>query len=249
MAVTLRIGTFVALALALAALAACGGDDSPAPSESGDGAGAEATSDGAESTADGKEQMVESTSDSGAPAMAIDTSKTYVATFTMAGGDTFTVELFADKAPVTVNSFVHLTRKGYFDGTTFHRVIPGFMSQAGDPTGTGTGGPGYTFENEFHPDARHDAAGMLSMANAGIRNGMATNGSQFFITHAPQPHLDGVLPDGSPRTDCAMPGKSCHTVFGRVTDGLDIVVNLTPRNPQTATTPGDRIDTVVITEE
>ena len=233
------MGAIFALALALSVFAACGGDDTSTSSGSDSGT----------SSAEDTAQMDGSGTGDGAPAMTIDTSKTYTATFTMVGGETFTVELFADKAPVTVNSFVSLARRGYFDRTTFHRVIPGFMSQAGDPTGTGTGGPGYTFENEFHPDARHDAAGMLSMANAGIRNGKATNGSQFFITHAPQPHLDGVQPDGSPRTDCAMPGKSCHTVFGRVTDGLDVVLAMTPRNPQTATTPGDGIEKVVITEE
>jgi cyclophilin family peptidyl-prolyl cis-trans isomerase len=209
---------------------------------------AAACGDGGDTTASptASEQMDTS---SGQPSMTIDVSKTYIATFTMDGGDTFVIELFADKAPITVNSFVSLAQKGYFDGTTFHRVIPGFMSQAGDPTGTGTGGPGYTFENEFHPDARHDSPGMVSMANAGIRNGKATNGSQFFIIHAPQPHLDGVLPDGSPRSDCAQPGKSCHSVFGRVTSGLDVVINMTPRNPQTATSPGDKIESVVITVE
>ena len=224
-----RIIPVAATMVVLAALAAsCGdGGDTPASSSA-------------------SEQMDTS---SGPPSMTIDASKTYIATFTMEGGDTFVIELFADKAPITVNSFVSLAEKGYFDGTTFHRVIPGFMSQAGDPTGTGTGGPGYTFENEFHPDARHDAPGMVSMANAGIRNGKATNGSQFFIIHAPQPHLDGVLPDGSPRDDCAQPGKSCHSVFGRVTTGLDVVINMTPRNPQTATSPGDKIESVVITVE
>lgn len=224
-----RIISLAATMVVLAALAAACGDGGDTP---------------ASPTA--SEQMDTS---SGQPSMTIDVSKTYIATFTMDGGDTFVIELFADKAPITVNSFVSLAQKGYFDGTTFHRVIPGFMSQAGDPTGTGTGGPGYTFENEFHPDARHDSPGMVSMANAGIRNGKATNGSQFFIIHAPQPHLDGVLPDGSPRSDCAQPGKSCHSVFGRVTSGLDVVINMTPRNPQTATSPGDKIESVVITVE
>ena len=224
-----RIISLAATMVVLVALAAACGDGGDTP---------------ASSTA--SEQMDTS---SGPPPTTIDVSKTYIATFTMDGGDTFVIELFADKAPVTVNSFVSLAEKGYFDGTTFHRVIPGFMSQAGDPTGTGTGGPGYTFENEFHPDARHDSPGMVSMANAGIRNGKATNGSQFFIIHAPQPHLDGVLPDGSPRSDCAQPGKSCHSVFGRVTSGLDVVVNMTPRNPQTATSPGDKIQSVVIAVE
>ena len=180
--------------------------------------------------------------------MTIDPSKTYTATFTMEGGAQFVIELFADKAPITVNSFVTLARKGYFDGTTFHRVIPGFMSQAGDPTGTGTGGPGYSFQNEFHPDARHDSAGIVSMANAGMRNGQATNGSQFFITHTATQQLDGLLPDGSPK-DCSAPRTSCHTVFGKVTSGLDVVIDMTPRDPQRATGPGDKIVSVVIGEE
>ncbi len=180
--------------------------------------------------------------------MTIDTSTTYTATFTMEGGAQFVIELFANKAPITVNSFVSLARAGYFDGTTFHRVISGFMSQAGDPTGTGTGGPGYAFENEFHPDARHDAPGIVSMANSGIRNGRATNGSQFFITHGSTPHLDGLLPDGSPK-DCSAFGQSCHAVFGKVTSGLEVVTGMTPRDPQRATTPGDGIVSVVITEE
>jgi len=166
------------------------------------------------------------------PEMAIDTSKTYTATFKLAGGKGFVVELFPEIAPITVNSFVFLCREGYFDNTTFHRVITGFMSQGGDPTGTGRGGPGYTFENEFHPDAKHDAAGILSMANAGIQNGQATNGSQFFIIHAPTPHLDGM-----------------HTVFGKVIKGLEVAVNLRERDPQFATYDGERIETIEITEK
>jgi cyclophilin family peptidyl-prolyl cis-trans isomerase len=182
------------------------------------------------------------------PPMEIDTSKKYTATFTMDGGDEFAIELFADKAPVTVNSFVSLARAGFYDGTTFHRVISGFMSQAGDPTGTGTGGPGYSFQNEFHPDLRHDSPGIVSMANAGMRNGQATNGSQFFITHVPTPNLDGLLPDGSPK-DCSGFQQSCHAVFGKVTSGLDVVTGMTPRDPQRASGPGDKIVSIVISEE
>jgi cyclophilin family peptidyl-prolyl cis-trans isomerase len=182
------------------------------------------------------------------PELTIDPSKSYTATFTMENGGKFVVELYADKAPITVNSFVTLARSGYFDGTTFHRVISGFMSQAGDPTGTGTGGPGYSFENEFHPDLRHDDEGIVSMANAGMRNGQATNGSQFFITHGPTPNLDGLLPDGSPK-DCSAFGQSCHAVFGKVTSGLEVVTGMRERDPQRATTPGDGIVSVVITEE
>lgn len=112
------------------------------------------------------------------------------------------LELFPDEAPATVASFANLARRGYYDGLTFHRVIDDFMIQGGDPTGTGAGGPGYQFEDEFTPKHKHDGPGVLSMANAGPK----TNGSQFFITHVETPWLDGK-----------------HTVFGRVTDGQDVV--------------------------
>jgi peptidyl-prolyl cis-trans isomerase B (cyclophilin B) len=113
------------------------------------------------------------------------------------------LQLFADKAPVTVANFVNLAKRGYYDGLTFHRVIPNFMIQGGCPHGTGTGGPGYRFEDECTPSLRHDAPGRLSMANAGP----GTNGSQFFITHLPTPWLDGR-----------------HTVFGTVVDDTDQAV-------------------------
>ncbi len=110
--------------------------------------------------------------------------------------------LYPSKAPVTVANFLNLASRGYYRGITFHRVIPNFMIQGGDPTGTGMGGPGYSFEDEFSPDLRHDGPGVLSMANAGP----GTNGSQFFITHVATPHLDGR-----------------HTVFGKVLKGQDVV--------------------------
>ena len=113
-----------------------------------------------------------------------------------------TIELFEDDAPNTVANFISLAEQGYYDNLNFHRVIPDFMIQGGCPEGTGTGGPGYRFGDECMPNRRHDAPGVLSMANAGP----GTNGSQFFITHGAQPHLDGK-----------------HTVFGKVTDGLDTV--------------------------
>ena len=118
----------------------------------------------------------------------------YKATFTMERGGTYEVELFSDKAPKTVNNFVFLAREGYYDGSIFHRVIPGFMAQGspGDPTGTGTGGPGYQFDNEFHTNLRHFGPGMLAMANAGIQYGSATNGGQFYITYSEQHRLDGT---------------------------------------------------------
>ncbi|MFQ5491256.1 MAG: peptidylprolyl isomerase [Phycisphaerae bacterium] len=112
------------------------------------------------------------------------------------------LELFPDEAPMTVLNFVNLAQRGYYDGLTFHRVIADFMVQGGDPTGTGSGGPGYRFEDECSPQRKHDTPGVLSMANAGP----GTNGSQFFITHVPTPHLDGK-----------------HTVFGRVIEGQEIV--------------------------
>lgn len=161
------------------------------------------------------------------PPMIIDPGKEYTAVFETEKGK-FRVSLFADKAPKTVNNFVFLAREGYYDDTTFHRVIPGFMAQAGDPTGTGAGGPGYTFEDEFHPELKHDGPGILSMAN----RGPDTNGSQFFITYDSTPWLDGK-----------------HTVFGKVESGMDVVENIRERDPQKESTPGDRIETIVIEEK
>ena len=184
---------------------------------------------------------------SSAPAMTIDTDKSYTATFQMAKGGEFTIELYPKEAPVTVNSFVFLARDGYYDGITFHRVLEGFMAQSGDPTGTGSGGPGYNFDNEPSPLRRHDTVGTVSMANAGVRNGLGTNGSQFFITFVPTTFLDGNEPDGTPK-DCSVPGTSCHTVFGRVTEGMDVVTKISLRDPARATNPGDAIKTIIITE-
>ena len=158
--------------------------------------------------------------------MQIDPRKRYIATLETAKGD-IVIELFADRAPRTVNNFCFLAREGYYDNTTFHRVIPGFMAQGGDPTGTGTGGPGYQFADEFHPALRHDGPGILSMANAGPN----TNGSQFFITFAATPWLDNR-----------------HTVFGRVIQGLEVLQAIAPRDPARARTPGDLLKTVRIEE-
>lgn len=135
------------------------------------------------------------------PPMQIDPARTYRAVIETERG-AIHLDLFADAAPKTVNNFVVLARSGFYDGLTFHRVIPGFVIQGGDPTGTGRGGPGYTFEDETEGNPHRHDTGALSMANAGPN----TNGSQFFITRAPQPHLDGR-----------------HTVFGQVTQGQDVV--------------------------
>ena len=180
--------------------------------------------------------------------MIIDANKTYTATMHMAKGGEIVIELFAKGAPVTVNNFVTLARQGFYDGITFHRVIPNFMAQTGDPTGTGSGGPGYTFDNELSPNLRHDGPGVVSMANRGIGpDGKGTNGSQFFITFGATPHLDGYNPDGSPK-DCTAQGVSCHTVFGKVTEGMDVVLGIPIRDPAAATTPGDAIRTITVQE-
>jgi cyclophilin family peptidyl-prolyl cis-trans isomerase len=158
--------------------------------------------------------------------MQIDPKKRYRATFRTSAGE-FEVELFADRAPRTVNNFVFLAREGFYSGTTFHRVIHGFMAQGGDPSGTGGGGPGYRFEDEFHPQLKHDSAGILSMANAGPN----TNGSQFFITFAPTPHLDGK-----------------HSMFGKVIRGMEIVLTIPERDPARAKMPGTSIEAIEIHE-
>jgi len=159
------------------------------------------------------------------PPMDIDVNKQYTATIETKKGD-MVIELFATDAPKTVNNFVFLAREGFYNGTTFHRVIPDFMAQGGDPTGTGSGGPGYTFEDEF--SQRIHTAGALSMANRGAN----TNGSQFFITYAPQPHLDGR-----------------HTVFGQVIQGIDVLDKLTPRDPSgNPSSAGDTIIRITISE-
>lgn len=161
------------------------------------------------------------------PQMAIDPAKKYSATFHTEKGD-IVIELFADKVPSTVNNFVFLARQGFYDDTIFHRVIANFMAQGGDPTGTGRGGPGYRFKDEFHPSLRHDKPGILSMANAGPN----TNGSQFFITHVPTPWLDNK-----------------HAVFGQVTSGMDVVLAIPERDPQRPQSPGVKLSSVEIVED
>ncbi|MCX5777553.1 MAG: peptidylprolyl isomerase [Candidatus Firestonebacteria bacterium] len=134
------------------------------------------------------------------------------------------LELFTDKAPKTTANFIALAEKGFYDGVIFHRVIPKFMIQGGDPTGTGRGGPGYKFDDEFHPDLNHAKAGVISMANAGPN----TNGSQFFITVAPTPFLDNK-----------------HAVFGKVIEGMDLAIKIS----EVPTLPGDRPKDKVVMEK
>ena len=179
------------------------------------------------------------------PVMIIDQNKDYSAKIFMYGGGVIVIDLLEKKAPITVNNFVHLAEKEFYNGVTFHRVIPGFMAQTGDPTGTGSGGPGYEFQNEFHVDARHDSEGVVSMANAGIQNGKATNGSQFFITYEAASRLDGLNEDDS-KKDCTVSGTSCHSVFGKVTQGMDVLRGLAV--PSQGMTP-DVIDKILIYSE
>jgi len=161
------------------------------------------------------------------PAMGIDPKKKYTATLHTDKGD-ITVQLTADKTPKTVNNFVFLAREGFYDNTIFHRVIADFMAQAGDPTGTGRGGPGYRFNDEFHPTLKHNTPGVLSMANAGP----GTNGSQFFITHVPTPWLDNK-----------------HSVFGQVIDGMDVLLSIPARDPSKRDTPAIKLVSVKILEQ
>jgi len=160
------------------------------------------------------------------PPVLADTNKKYTAVIEVEGKGNLVIELFAKDVPVTVSNFVYLATKGFYDGTTFHRVIPDFMAQGGDPTGTGTGGPGYKFADEF-TSHRH-GTGALSMANSGAD----TNGSQFFITYKPTPWLDGK-----------------HTVFGSLVEGMDVLKSITPRDPAKDTFPGDKITRVTIKVE
>jgi cyclophilin family peptidyl-prolyl cis-trans isomerase len=161
------------------------------------------------------------------PEMEIDPKKSYTATFKTEKGD-IVVRLFADKTPRTVNNLVFLARQGFYEGTIFHRVIANFMAQGGDPTGTGMGGPGYKFADEFHPSLKHDRPGILSMANAGS----GTNGSQFFLTHVATPWLDNK-----------------HSVFGEVIQGIDVLLSIPVRDPTKRDAPAVKLLTIEITEK
>ncbi len=162
-----------------------------------------------------------------APEFTIDDEAVYVATVTMSSGDQFEMELYPKSAPLTVNSFVFLADQGWYDGVTFHRVLPGFVAQTGDPTGTGLGGPGYQLPNEIDQSLSHSETGIVAMANSGPD----TNGSQWYITLGDVAQLDGG-----------------YTIFGRVTSGMDVVQGITPRDPSSGQDlpEGDVIESITI---
>lgn len=162
------------------------------------------------------------------PPQVIEAGKAYFVTLQTEKGEV-EIELFPEEAPMAVNNFIFLAQQGWYDGVTFHRVIPGFVAQSGDPSGTGYGGPGYSFANEISPDLLFDRPGRLGMANSGPD----TNGSQFFITYGPAPHLDGG-----------------YTIFGQVISGMGVLEQLTPRDPSQPgeLPPGDRILGIIVTE-
>tara|TARA_B100000427_G_C15516472_1_gene598431 strand:+ start:1873 stop:2376 length:504 start_codon:yes stop_codon:yes gene_type:complete len=154
----------------------------------------------------------------------LDKKLQYFAKFETDKGN-FTAILYPNEAPLTVENFINLSEKKFYDGTTFHRVIKGFMAQGGCPNGDGRGGPGYSFNDEFSSKLRHSSEGILSMANAGPN----TNGSQFFITYVATPHLDGM-----------------HTVFGKITEGMDVINSLRERDPMSDPEQGDKINKITI---
>ncbi len=162
------------------------------------------------------------------PLEIIDPDKSYIATIELDTGEEVVLELFSESAPITVNNFVFLAQNGWYDGILFHRVIPGFMAQAGDPSGTGAGGPGYTIPDEIDPELEFVGEGVLAMANAGPNTG----GSQFFITYDSTEYLNGL-----------------HTIFGQVIEGMDAAKNILPRDPQNPDAEGTRIVTITIEEK
>lgn len=175
-------------------------------------------------------QLLEKRQFTTCPPMTVDSSKQYVATINTEKGE-IVIELFAEQAPMAVNNFIFLARNGWYDGVTFHRVLKDFVAQAGDPSGTGYGGPGYAFSNETSPDLTFDRAGLVAMANSG---GTDSNGSQFFITFGPASQLDGK-----------------YTIFGEVIQGMDVALSLDLRDPNQGfdLPPGDKIINVTIEEK
>ncbi len=171
-----------------------------------------------------EESLMDNKEWSSPPKMTIDEQNEYTAVIETDLGN-IVLRLFANESPITVNNFVFLAQEGYYDGVMFHRVIHNFMVQGGDPTGTGSGGPGYMFGDEVNNGLKFDKPGLLAMANAGP----GTNGSQFFITHVPTPHLTGN-----------------HTIFGEVIEGMDTVFAIPERNPQNAKDNGVIMSKVTI---
>jgi cyclophilin family peptidyl-prolyl cis-trans isomerase len=165
----------------------------------------------------------------GCPPMTIDPKKQYIATLQTDKGN-IVIQLYADKAPIAVNSFIFLAKNGWFDGVIFHRVLANFVAQSGDPSGTGYGGPGYAFKNEIDPNLKFDKPGVVGMASAAPD----ANGSQFFIIYSAQANLDGN-----------------YTIFGQVIQGMDVATQLTQRDPSQAVAlpPGDKIIKVTIEEK
>lgn len=195
------------------------------------------------------------------PPMTIDPSKSYTAIIELEKGGTIEIELYADKVPNTVNNFVFLANEGFYNGTTFYRVIQNVIAQGGDPTrkGIGGGGPGYRIDDEFHADLRHDAPGIVSMVNRGQVDGKGTNASQFFIIFRAEPRYDGLKPDGTP-TNCKGAATqtinvgsgmtACYPVFGKVVKGLQLARGLEPHKiEQMRQRPQDVITTITIREE
>lgn len=221
------------LALALAALTACG-----APADEPTSDAFDAAADAGEPAAPAAEQPTsfdctppaDPPAQYDAPQQVIRDGYDYEATITLDTGSEVVIDLYPEEAPITVNNFVFLACQGFYDETTFHRVLPGFVAQGGDPTGTGTGGPGYTIEHEADNGVPFDRAGLVSMAHRMQPN---TTGSQFFITYAPTPDLDAQF-----------------TVFGEVIDGMRSVEGLAPRDPQKDPNaiPGDAIETIRVRE-
>lgn len=224
----LPIALISVLILFIAIVAACNLiEESEAPSAQPTAAPAEESAEETEPPAPAADPSTRNDMYDAPPPVTIDASKFYYATFKTAKGD-IRAQLFADRAPVTVNNFVFLAREGFYDNTSFHRVLADFMAQAGDPTGTGSGGPGYSFQDEFDASLQFDRPGLLAMANSGP----ATNGSQFFITFAETPWLNNR-----------------HTIFGEVVDGFDVLAQLTLRDPSTNPDfEGDELSTVTIEE-